>query len=224
MQGRLLGILDSENRYYSLPEAGVGNVDIDAKFWLLATANPTTGGYDTSSIDRALSRRFGAIFSVDQPLCDEPRKFEYELMRYFTEEFSKQRAERITNWLSDVRQNKDTKVNTGEVVQLIRNSSFAPIQEAASWTIAPKYRDGKAIVASLSAHFDNEERSDKHKLNGKGTRKVPAKKAETTDEDARVAQAPVLEKRIADVDTAVKANSDLMKQLQELLQSNKPKE
>jgi len=175
MQGRLLGILDTENRYYSLPEAGMGEIEVNDDFWLLATANPMGGGYDTASLDRALTRRFGAIFSVDQPLCDEERKFKYELEKYFDEEFANDRTERLMKWLGDVRQNNSTKVNTGEVVQLIKNSSFAPIKEAASWTIAPKYKDASQIMSNLDAHFSTEDDSEKHKLTKTKKQKPVAK-------------------------------------------------
>ena len=164
MQGRLLGVLDSENRYYSLPEAGIADIAVSDNFWLLATANPVGTGYDTSALDRALMRRFGAIFPIDQPLCDEPRKFRYELRKYYDKEFAHERTSRLMKWLADIRQNEKTKVNTGEVVQLIRNASFSNIREAATWTIAPKYKDASQIMSNLDAHFSTENDSEKHRI------------------------------------------------------------
>ena len=197
MQGRLLGVLDSENRYYSLPEAGISNIEVNEDFWLVATANPTGGGYDTSSLDRALTRRFGAIFNVNQPLCDETRKFEYELRKYYDEEFAVNRAKSMVKWATDLRQADKVSINTGEVVQLIHNSSFAPIKDACLWTIAPKYNDSDVnkIMTNLDAQFHNEDDWEKHRIdtpteiavaNGSTTKVAPTieerKNSVTTDD------------------------------------------
>lgn len=213
MQGRLLGILDSENRYFSLPEAGIDNVDINDNFWLIATANPTGEGYDTTALDKALARRFGAIFNVDQPLCDEKRKFVYELSKYFDEEFANDRAERILKWLSDCRGWESGKgnINTGEVVQLIRNSKHAPLKEACAWTISPKYpKDSKEIMIALDAHTDTEDDWEKHVIDTPDTLSVPKQE--------EFVPPPSTAERQEMVKTASSDNEDLTSLLAKLVQ------
>ena len=208
MQGRLLGVLDSENRYYSLPEAGITDIEVNENFWLIATANPIGTGYDTSVLDKALMRRFRGVFNVNQPLCDEYRKFVYEISKDYNTEFATDRANRLVKWLEDIRQNTSTKVNTGEVVQLIRNSTNVDIKQALAWTIVPKYKDGTSIATNLDAHFESEDDWKKNKLTSKdNTPKTVAK------EKPEVKSETIEERR----DMSLDAPRNLSDQLEELL-------
>ena len=213
MQGRLLGVLDTENRYYSLPEAGISNIEVNENFWLIATANPVGTGYDTSVLDKALMRRFGGIFNVNQPLCDEYRKFVYEISKNYNEEFATNRANRLIKWLADIRQIKATRVNTGEVVQLIKNSANTDIKDALTWTIMPKYKDGASIASNLDAHLTSEDNWKKNRIDDSKSKTVGITSWESVKEKPGVKTESVESRK----DMSLEAPQSLSEQLQELL-------
>ena len=144
---RIFGLLDNGFRYWNLPEAGVGQIEVSPKFWFLATANPTGGGYQTVRLDKALESRFAAIIDLDKPTANEKG-----LIRQIV---SEEMAEKVMHFVSDARRNKDTNLPTRDIVlmaELIARG-FDP-KRAVELAIAPKYKDHRDGLKTLAiAHF-----------------------------------------------------------------------
>lgn len=132
---RLFGLLDTSNRYWSIPEAGNPNVAIDPGFWFLATANPISVGYQSTRLDKALENRFTAIITINEPIADE-----YILLQQMSIPIIQINI--LLKFVADCRRNPNTYLNTRDVVTLgslvVRGFS---LMEAVSIGIAPKYLD-----------------------------------------------------------------------------------
>ncbi len=112
---RLFGVLDSSDRFLSLPEAGQINVPIHSNFWCLATGNQAKSGYSVSKLDKALESRFEAIYTINQPLADE----EVILAKYPSID-----ASRFMNFVTDLRKSKDNvQFPTRDFVKVLRKVS-----------------------------------------------------------------------------------------------------
>lgn len=154
LAGRLLGVLDSAERYWSLPEAGVSNVEVNEGFWFLASANPVNGSYSTVSIDPALLRRFSYVCEINQPLADEALVVSNiaEGVIASHSDFVK----RLLSWVKDLRKSASTNINTGDLVRVAKAVVIKRIQivDAVNQTLGYKYKEIDAIQANLSAHFE----------------------------------------------------------------------
>ena len=201
LAGRMLGILDSADRYWSLPEAGVPNVPVADGFWFLASANPTSGNYATVSLDPALARRFSYICQITEPIADE-----YKLIAALANPKIKDGddfAKRMVAWATDLRKGTGTKINTGDLRRVgsaIVEKQIAP-PEAVQQTLGFKYQDIPAMLVSLGAHFETFDLRFE-----KDSKKRVAKKVEVAE-----VIAPEAEAKPAD------ASADLLAQLQVLL-------
>lgn len=201
LAGRMLGILDSADRYWSLPEAGVPNVPVADGFWFLASANPTSGNYATVSLDPALARRFSYICQITEPIADE-----YKLIAALANPKIKDGddfAKRMVAWATDLRKGTGTKINTGDLRRVgsaIVEKQIAP-PEAVQQTLGFKYQDIPAMLVSLGAHFETFDLRFE-----KDAKKPAAKKVEVAE-----VIAPEAEAKPAD------ASADLLAQLQVLL-------
>lgn len=109
---RLFGLMDTQNRYWSLPEAGIPEVPIDPNFWLIATAN-IGQGYYVSRLDDALARRFAAIIEIAAPIADE-RKLLEEIVGQNT-------AGHVLEWVRTARYEIVPSVNTGDLLMIARS-------------------------------------------------------------------------------------------------------
>lgn len=201
LAGRMLGILDSADRYWSLPEAGVPNVPVADGFWFLASANPTSGNYATVSLDPALARRFSYICQISEPIADE-LKLVTELASSKIQD-ADDFAKRMIAWATDLRKGTGTKINTGDlrrVASAVVEKQIA-MPDAVDQTLGFKYSDIPAMLVSMGAHFETFDlRFDKQ------AKKPAAKKVEV----AEVIEPVAAEKP---VDTS----AELLAQLQALL-------
>lgn len=155
LAGRLLGILDSANRYWSLPEAGVSNVDVHNDFWFVASANPVSNKYSTSAIDSALLRRFSYVCEITEPLADEGKVLAGIIDSKVDE--PQQLRERLMNWVRDSRNSKDTTVNTGDFVRVTQNvvDKGLDIKDAIMHTLMYKFPSSalESLVLNAESHF-----------------------------------------------------------------------
>ena len=147
MVSRLFGLLDTSFRYWSIPEAGIPDVPVHPKFAMVATANPSGLGYASQKLDKAMQRRFAAIFEIDAPIADEMKILESRLPT--------QMVSRVYNFMQDARKDAATNLNTGDIVHLANliHRGFSPIR-AVSLAIVPKYPDsGPGLKLVAKAHF-----------------------------------------------------------------------
>lgn len=155
LAGRLLGILDSANRYWSLPEAGVSNVDVHKDFWFVASANPVSSKYSTSAIDAALLRRFSYVCEITEPLADESKVLAGIIDSKVDE--PQQLRERLLNWVRDSRNSLDTTVNTGDFVRVTKNivDKKLTIEDAIKHTLMYKFSTSalESLVLNAESHF-----------------------------------------------------------------------
>lgn len=144
---RVFGLMDTSFRFWSLPEAGMGNVPVHDDFWLIATANPTSNDYYTYNLDRALQSRFAAVYNIDGPICDEQAVIE--------EMVDKDVAKRLMRVVTDTRKDPAAAVNTRDLVlcaELI-SKGFDPLTAVAR-AVAPKYGEkGAGIINLMKEHF-----------------------------------------------------------------------
>ena len=146
---RLFGLMDDGFRYWSLPEAGGINIDVNENFWLVGTANPTGGGYYTAKIDDAAKRRF-VIFNIDKPLADEVRMLEdvFEKGDFWVGKLMKF-AEQLREGV-----NHDCFLNTADLRTLAKLISHGmPPIKAVKYGVAPKYNKPDGINTLAEAHF-----------------------------------------------------------------------
>lgn len=139
LAGRLLGVLDSANRYWSIPEAGIPNIDVHPEFWFVASANPANGKYATTSLDPALARRFSYICEITEPLADE-LALVTSLVKPSLKD-AEDFAERMVKWVTDCRRSSDSKINTGDfarVVTAIANKGL-DVERSIQQTLSYKY-------------------------------------------------------------------------------------
>lgn len=201
LAGRMLGILDSADRYWSLPEAGVPNVPVADGFWFLASANPTSGNYATVSLDPALARRFSYICQITEPIADE-----HKLITALASPKIKDAddfAKRMVAWATDLRKGTGTKINTGDLRRVgsaIVEKQIA-MPEAVQQTLGFKYQDIPAMLVSLGAHFETFDLRFE-----KDSKKPAVKKVEVAE-----VITPEAETKPAEV------SADLLAQLQALL-------
>jgi hypothetical protein len=146
---RLFGLLDSDNRSWSLIERGGDAVTVNADYWFIATGNPVGKGYATRKLDTALLNRFAAIYEINEPLAPEsdiltayaPARVVAGLIKFAT----------------DCRNNQDSYVSTRDLVQaarLIQRGFDA--ERAVAVAIAPKYGDLEAGVNAIAGqHLAN---------------------------------------------------------------------
>lgn len=144
---RLHGVLDTANRYWSLPEAGESNVPVSSKFWFIATANPAGAGYQAARLEKALANRFIATFEINEPLADEEKVLVATLD-------NEEAVRKILKVADDARRNKDSRITTRDIIQWAEmiKKGFEPLK-AFSLTVVPKfsYQDGLKKIAYV--HF-----------------------------------------------------------------------
>lgn len=143
---RLHGILDTTGRYWSLPEAGQGNIEVSKSFWFISTANPPGDGYQAQAIEKALLSRFSAQFTVDGTIADEEQ--------IVSRKVGKDLAERVMRTVVDSRRNDDTAICTRDLVlwtELI-SRGFLP-ERAFELSVLPKYPKQKGLKEIVNAHF-----------------------------------------------------------------------
>ena len=145
---RLHGVLDSANRYWSLPEAGEDNVPVHKDFWFIATANPPKAGYGAQRIEKALQSRFIAQFEIDEPMADEPAVVESILG-------DESLSSKLMRVMEDARRHGDTKVPTRDLVQwavMIKKGFKA--DRAFELAVVPKFPDkADGLRKIVYAHF-----------------------------------------------------------------------
>ena len=220
LAGRILGLLDSANRYWSIPEAGVNEIPVAADFWFVASANPTSGNYATVSLDAALLRRFSYICEIEQPIADE-RKVVFDIANGKIKD-ADDFTDRMIKWVEDVRGTRDAAVNTGDLVrvaQAIVDKQVIPV-DALTHTLKYKYQQFSGILTAFGAHLET---FDLKWEKGKKLA-TPAPKAEATPvptadtvPDAEVAGTGSTEVATADEDAPEVSHDDLMAKLSEFL-------
>jgi len=209
LAGRLLGILDSADRYWSLPEAGVPSVPVSDDFWFLASANPVSGDYATVTLDPALVRRFSLIVTIEQPVADEVKLLNHIAAKSIHDPAGF--AERLVAWAGDLRNDKTTKINTGDLVRVARAVTEKRIEPVAALdqTLTYKYKNVGVMRTSFTGHFETFDLKYLTKAQRKATVKPVAKVEEPKvikPEDLRqLAEEPVLtqEPVVVDVTEAV---------------------
>ncbi|HIN35969.1 MAG TPA: AAA family ATPase [Dehalococcoidia bacterium] len=142
---RLFGLLDTDGRYWPLPEAGIDGVEVHPNFWFVATGNPVGSGYHTASLDRALEDRFQAIYEIKEPLAPE-RDVLADLVGGDV-------ADGLDRFATDARRNESTYVSTRNLIQAARlvQRGTHPV-EAVTLAISRKFRgyqDGLDELARL---------------------------------------------------------------------------
>lgn len=144
---RLHGVLDTANRYWSLPEAGESNVPVSERFWFIATANPAGSGYQASRLEKALAFRFLATFEINEPLADEEQVLTASLD-------NAEQVRKILKVASDARRNKESRITTRDIVQWAEmiNRGFTPIN-AFSLCIIPKFSLKEGLTEICQIHF-----------------------------------------------------------------------
>ena len=210
LAGRMLGILDSADRYWSLPEAGVPNVPVADGFWFLASANPTSGNYATVSLDPALARRFSYICQISEPIADELKLITALASSKIQD--ADDFAKRMVAWATDLRKGTGTKINTGDLRRVgsaIVEKQIA-MPDAVEQTLGFKYQDIPAMLVSMGAHFETFDlRFDKQ------SKKAVKEAAAVAEIKAHVEHNEAIEEA-----KPVNANADLLAQLQALLAGN----
>lgn len=144
---RFYGLLDAENRYWSMPEAGQEEVEVSPNFWFIGTANPPGGGYQASPVDRAMESRFAAIYEINQPIADETKILQGIL--------GASMATKAVTFFADLRGKPESAACTREVVQWARlvKRGFLP-KRASELVLGPKFpSQAKGIAALTVAHF-----------------------------------------------------------------------
>jgi MoxR-like ATPase len=145
---RLHGVLDSANRYWSLPEAGEENVPVHKNFWFIATANPPKAGYGAQRIEKALQSRFIAQFEIDEPMADE-----LAVVQSILE--NEPLSLKLVRVMEDARRHGDTKVPTRDLVQwavMIKKGFEA--DRAFELAVIPKFPEKKdGLRKIVYAHF-----------------------------------------------------------------------
>jgi len=145
---RLHGVLDSANRYWSLPEAGEDNVPVHKDFWFIATANPPRAGYGAQRIEKALQSRFIAQFEIDEPMAEELAVVQSILD-------DETLALKLMRVMEDARRHGDTQVPTRDLVQwaVMVKKGFA-VDRAFELAVTPKFPEKKdGLRKIVYAHF-----------------------------------------------------------------------
>lgn len=189
LAGRLLGILDSADRYWSLPEAGVPSVPVSDDFWFLASANPVTGDYATVTLDPALVRRFSLIVTIEQPVADEVKLLNHIAAKSIHDPAGF--AERLVAWAGDLRNDKSTRINTGDLVRVARAVTEKRIEPVAALdqTLTYKYKNVGVMKTSFTGHFETYDLKYTTKAQRKATVKPVAKVEEPVVEEPVVNKA-----------------------------------
>jgi len=144
---RVFGLLDTTDRYWSLPEAGQGNIPMNPNFWLIATSNPASSDYYTYTLDKALASRFVATYIIDAPIADE-----HALL---LEMVQKDVAGRLFRMAEDSRKDPTVSINTRDLVLCARliGRGLDPVT-AVGRAIAPKYGEsGDGVLNIAKEHF-----------------------------------------------------------------------
>ena len=185
----MLGILDSADRYWSLPEAGVPSVPVSDDFWFLASANPVAGDYATVTLDPALVRRFSLIVTIEQPVADEIKLLNHIAAKSIHNPAGF--AERLVAWAGDLRNDKSTKINTGDLVRVARAITEKRIEPVAALdqTLTYKYKDVGVMKTSFTGHFETYDLKYTTKAQRKATVKPVAKVEEPVVEEPVVNKA-----------------------------------
>ena len=145
---RLFGVLDSSDRFLSLPEAGQINVPIHENFWCLATGNQAKSGYSASKLDKALESRFEAIYTIEQPLADESA-----ILKNHPAIVD---IDRFMHFVTDLRKSKDNvQFPTRELVRVARlTDKKIPLERALEMTLRSKYANNwEGIKELFNQHF-----------------------------------------------------------------------
>jgi len=195
LAGRLLGILDSADRYWSLPEAGVPSVPVSDDFWFLASANPVSGDYATVTLDPALVRRFSLIVTIEQPVADEVKLLNHIASKSIQNPDGF--AERLVAWAGDLRNDKSTRINTGDLVRVARAVTEKRIEpvDALDQTLTYKYKNVGVMRTSFTGHFETFDLKYLTKAQRKATVK-PVAKVEEPVVEAPVVIEPVAEEPV----------------------------
>ena len=152
---RLFSVLDMIKRSYHLPENGGEQVPVHDDFLFISTANPAGGQYATVKLDKALMSRFAAIWDVNEPMADESTLLRLKLP---TSEYADM-ADRLVSFVTDTRRNRDTSVNTRDILHCANRiaQGFTPMR-AVQLSILPKYENQSAIIQAAEASLvDSEE-------------------------------------------------------------------
>jgi len=145
---RLHGVLDSANRYWSLPEAGEDNVPVHKDFWFIATANPPKAGYGAQRIEKALQSRFIAQFEIDEPMADE-----LAVVRSILDD--EPLSKKLLRVMEDARRHGDTKIPTRDLVQwAVMVKKGFKVDRAFELAVTPKFSEKKdGLRKIVYAHF-----------------------------------------------------------------------
>ena len=219
LAGRILGLLDSANRYWSIPEAGLNEIPVDENFWFVASANPTSGNYATVSLDAALLRRFSYVCEIEQPIADEEKVITAMSagVIHNHEDFT----ERMLKWVADLRSSRESAINTGDLVRVVDamvRKQIKPV-DALTHTLKFKYPQFAGILTAFGAHLET---FDLKWTSAKAKASVPAPTPDPEPAPDSVADAEVEGTGSKDVVTApdtasAKSVSDLMSQLQSFI-------
>jgi nitric oxide reductase NorQ protein len=145
---RLHGVLDSADRYWSLPEAGEDNVPVHRDFWFIATANPAKAGYGAQKIEKALQSRFIAQFEIDDPMADE-----LVVVQSILEDEAL--AMKLMRVIEDARCHAETKIPTRDLVQwaVMIKKGFS-VERAFELAVIPKFPEKlEGLRKIVYAHF-----------------------------------------------------------------------
>ena len=147
---RLFSITDQLGRSLPLTENPYeSNVSVHPDFWLVASGNPTGGGYHTGELDTAFLSRFFVI-NIDEPMADEQQVLTNKGMK-------PNNVTRLLEFASDLRKQVPlSPINTRDLVQVadLTNSGMS-FSDAIHGSIAMKMKDevSRSAVVTTAALY-----------------------------------------------------------------------
>tara|TARA_R100000458_G_C8275143_1_gene250147 strand:- start:1948 stop:2925 length:978 start_codon:yes stop_codon:yes gene_type:complete len=150
LKSKMFGVLDSKNRYWALPEAGIDSVPVHEGFTMVASANPAGNGYvGTMREDKASMSRFAGVIEINEPLADENKA-----MLNATND--KDLSDRIVRFAEILRKDPLTYISTRDMYYLATTiKSGMSAKRAVELTIAPKFEGNQeTIITNARSVFE----------------------------------------------------------------------
>jgi len=150
---RLHGILDTRNRYWSLPESGEQDVPVHKDFWFMATANPAGKGYASQNVERALMSRFVIQIDVNSPIADEEGVLT-AILQEIKLTTTTSIVTRMLKVATDSRKNDATRIPTRELVQwaMLQRRGFS-MRQSFELGVTVKHQKNAGLTQIFNLHF-----------------------------------------------------------------------
>ena len=134
-----------------------------------------SGDYATVTLDPALVRRFSLIVTIEQPVADEVKLLNHIAAKSIHDPAGF--AERLVAWAGDLRNDKSTRINTGDLVRVARAVTEKRIEpvSALDQTLTYKYKNVGVMRTSFTGHFETFDLKYLTKAQRKATVKPVAK-------------------------------------------------